>query len=68
MGLDGIFALLGASNLWVAWNFSTDTWVTYKVFGVMGLMGLFFIAQAIYMQGVINSMEKSQLSEEKTTA
>ena len=54
------FALLGASNLWVAWNFSTDTWVTYKVFGVMGLMGLFFIAQAVYMQGVLNDMEKQK--------
>ena len=60
------FALLGGSNLWVAWNFSTDTWVTYKVFGVMGLMVLFFIAQAIYMQGVINDMEKNKINAEKT--
>ena len=62
------FGLLGASNLWVAFNYSTDTWVTYKVFGVMGLMGLFFIAQAVYMQGIISDMEKhkqKQESEEK---
>ncbi|MBR3482039.1 MAG: septation protein A [Neisseriaceae bacterium] len=62
------FALLGASNLWVAWNFSTDTWVTYKVFGVMGLMGLFFIAQAVYMQGVLNDMEKHKKAQEEQTA
>lgn len=26
----------------------------------MGLMGLFFIAQAVYMQGVLNDMEKQK--------
>lgn len=54
------FALLGASNLYVAYNYETSTWVTYKVFGVMGLMGLFFIAQGVYMQGIINDIEKHQ--------
>lgn len=62
------FALLGASNLWVAYNYSTDTWVTYKVFGVMGLMGLFFIAQGVYMQGIINDMEKHKKAQEEQTA
>jgi len=46
----GVFFLLkGALNLWVAYNFSTDTWVTFKLFGGMGLMLAFVIAQALWI-------------------
>ena len=34
----------------------------------MGLMGLFFIAQAVYMQGVLNDMEKHKKAQEEQTA
>jgi intracellular septation protein len=43
------FALLGALNLYFALNFSTDTWVDFKLFGTMGLMLLFFIGQAFVL-------------------
>jgi len=43
------FILLGCLNLYIAFNFSTDTWVNFKLFGGMGLMFLFIIAQGIYM-------------------
>ena len=43
------FALMGALNLWIAYHFDTDTWVNFKLFGGMGLMVVFVIAQAIYM-------------------
>ena len=43
------FALMGALNLWIAFHFDTDTWVNFKLFGGMGLMVVFVIAQAIYM-------------------
>jgi intracellular septation protein len=43
------FAVMGAINLWVAYNFSTDTWVNYKLFGGMGLMVVFIIAQAFWL-------------------
>ena len=39
------FALMGCANLFVAFNFSTDTWVNFKLFGTMGLMLVFVIAQ-----------------------
>ncbi len=39
------FTAMGALNLVIAYNFSTDTWVNFKVFGSMGLMLLFMIAQ-----------------------
>lgn len=40
------FAALGAINLYVAFNFSTDTWVDFKLFGVTSLIFLFILAQA----------------------
>ncbi len=45
----GFFAGMGALNLWVAFNFDLDTWVSFKLFGGMGLMLVFVIAQAIYL-------------------
>ena len=43
------FAVMGALNIWIAYHFDTDTWVNFKLFGGMGLMVVFVIAQAIYM-------------------
>ena len=43
------FAAMGVLNLWVAYNFDTDTWVNFKLFGGMGLMFVFVIAQALYL-------------------
>lgn len=40
------FAALGAINLYVAFNFSTDIWVDFKLFGVTSLIFLFILAQA----------------------
>jgi intracellular septation protein len=42
----GFFVFMGALNLYVAYNFSTDNWVNFKLFGGMGLMLLFVLAQA----------------------
>jgi intracellular septation protein len=43
------FALMGVINLWVAFNFDTNTWVNYKLFGGMGLMVVFILGQAVYL-------------------
>jgi intracellular septation protein len=43
------FAVMGVLNLWVAFHFDTDTWVNFKLFGGMGLMVLFILAQAVYL-------------------
>lgn len=45
----GFFVLMGALNIYVAYNFSTDTWVNFKLFGGMGLMLVFVFAQAIML-------------------
>lgn len=54
------FGLLGAINLFVAYQYSEETWVTYKVFGAMGLMIIFFIGQAVYMAKYLPQEHKDQ--------
>ncbi|SCX23014.1 intracellular septation protein [Nitrosomonas eutropha] len=43
------FGAMGALNLYVAYNYSTDTWVNFKLFGFMGLMFVFIILQALLL-------------------
>lgn len=45
----GFFAVMGCLNLWVAFNFSTDAWVNFKLFGGLGLMAVFVLLQAVYL-------------------
>jgi intracellular septation protein len=45
----GFFAFMGAANLFVAYNFPTDVWVNFKLFGGVGLMVLFVIGQALFL-------------------
>jgi len=43
------FAVMGVLNIYVAYNFSTDTWVSFKLFGGIGLMIVFVIGQAVLL-------------------
>ncbi|OGA97712.1 MAG: septation protein A [Burkholderiales bacterium RIFCSPHIGHO2_12_FULL_61_11] len=43
------FTVMGILNLWVAFNFPTSTWVNFKLFGGLGLMVVFVLAQAVYL-------------------
>ena len=43
------FAAMGVVNLWVAYQFDTNTWVNFKLFGGLGLMALFVVGQALYL-------------------
>jgi len=45
----GFFAFMGAANLFVAFSFPTDTWVNFKLFGGMGLMLAFVVAQSLLL-------------------
>lgn len=45
----GFFATMGVLNLYVAYNYSTDTWVNFKLFGGMGLMLVFVFGQALML-------------------
>jgi intracellular septation protein len=43
------FGFMGAANLYIAQNFPTDTWVNFKLFGTMGLMLAFILAQGFWL-------------------
>jgi intracellular septation protein len=43
------FGFLAILNLWVANNFSTDFWVEFKLFGMLGLTIAFTLVQAIWL-------------------
>ncbi len=47
------FAGMGALNLWVAYEFDTETWVNFKLFGGLGLMLGFVVVQALFMSRYI---------------
>jgi intracellular septation protein len=48
-GWVAFFAAMGAANLYVAFNFATEVWVNFKVFGILGLTLLFVLGQALYL-------------------
>lgn len=43
------FAGMGALNLYVAFTFSEEVWVNFKLFGGMGLMLLFVLGQSVVL-------------------
>lgn len=45
----GFFAFMGVLNLYVAFNFPLDTWVSFKMWGSLGLTLVFTLAQGMYL-------------------
>ncbi len=45
----GFFAFMGVANLYVAFNYSEKIWATFKLFGGMGLMLAFVVAQSLFL-------------------
>ena len=54
------FAFMGVLNLWIAYNFDTNTWVNFKLFGGMGLMLLFVLGQALYLGRYLKDTDTSK--------
>lgn len=52
------FLVLGVTNLYVLYNFDTDTWVNFKLFGMLGLTLVFVVLQAVYLGRHIKAQEK----------
>ena len=53
MAWAAFFAAMGVVNLYVAFNFSTSTWVNFKLFGFTGMMIVFVIAQTMFLSKYI---------------
>ncbi|MFP3244861.1 MAG: septation protein IspZ, partial [Paraburkholderia sp.] len=43
------FVLLGILNLFVAYHFSTDAWVNFKLFGATGCLVVFIVGQSLWL-------------------
>jgi intracellular septation protein len=53
----GFFLVMGGLNLYVAFSFSLDTWVNFKLFGGMGLMLVFVVIQAMMISRHIETKQ-----------
>lgn len=58
----GFFAIMGVLNLYVAYNYSEADWVNFKLFGGMGLMIVFIVAQGLFLAKYIQETEESEPS------
>jgi intracellular septation protein len=43
------FITMGTINIYVAYTFTTETWVNFKLYGIMGLLLVFSFLQAFYL-------------------
>ncbi len=43
------FLVMGALNIWVAYSWSTDIWVNFKLFGTLGMTLVFVLLQGVYL-------------------
>ena len=57
------FILSGSTNLYVAFNYDTDTWVNFKLFGLMGMTLVFIVIQGIYINKYIQESDSEAESE-----
>ena len=62
----GFFAAMGVLNLWVAFNFDTDTWVNFKMFGGIGLMLAFVVGQALYLGRYLKEPEENTAGKDSS--
>lgn len=51
------FGFMGIANLWVAFNFTTDAWVNFKLYGTIGLMLVFVVIQSLMLAKYIDKEE-----------
>jgi len=53
------FAALGFINLYVAFNYSTDDWVNFKLFGFTGLMVVFILGQSVWLAKYVDEKKEN---------
>ena len=60
----GFFAAMGILNLYVAYNFSLDFWVKFKVFGLLAITIVFVFAQVFWIASKMNPDEAGESEEQ----
>jgi len=56
----GFFLVAGALNLYVVYNFDTDTWVNFKLFGLLALTVVFMVLQGLYLMRHVQHEESPE--------
>lgn len=51
------FASMGFLNLYIAYNFETDVWVNFKLFGGMGLLLVFVVGQGMFLSKYVEEKQ-----------
>ncbi len=54
------FVGVGILNLYVAFNFAEETWVNFKLFGILGITFAFVVAQAFYLGRYVEEPEAEE--------
>jgi len=54
-----LFLALGFLNLYVAFNYSQDTWVNFKLFGITGILFVFIILQTLLLSKHMTHEDKN---------
>ncbi len=57
------FLLMGFLNLFVIYNFSTDAWVTFKLFGTLGLTLVFVLIQGLIVARYLPAHQEEKKPE-----
>lgn len=53
------FAIAGLLNIYVAYNYSENTWATFKVFGLMGFTFVFMLAQTLWIANIVGDDQEN---------
>ena len=57
------FAFMGALNLYIAFSFTLDQWVSFKVWWSLGLILVFSVIQGVYMSKFVDTVETKSTTE-----
>ena len=52
------FTILGAINIYVAYNYSLNAWVNFKTFGLIGITLAFIVGQSVYLYKHMDESKK----------
>jgi intracellular septation protein len=56
----GFFLVVGAINLYVAYSYSEEFWVKFKLFGMLGITIVFVIIQSVWLTMAAQKNESAQ--------
>jgi len=56
----GFFTVMGGVNLYVAYNYPEDTWVNFKLFGILGMMLIFVLLQGVLLSKYIDEKKEPE--------